>query len=292
MNIDPPENVWLDRFPVVSVGDCGEITRWNEALEAFTGHLKDDMIGRCFFDLIPKRGHQNKLRNVFSPAAVPSASKKCIVDLWLQNGDMKTVLINASTETTQSTKTKIVYDLILSDASDLGEQDTYERTSSMSALHLDRPSRADQQELCQFIDSSNVAIFGIDTKGKINEWNAQTAETTGLTAAETIHHDLVSNFILPSAQAATEEVLQTALRGRGTSNFELEIRGKDGETRYLLASVNPRRDVKNQIIGVVVLAQDITESFKHDRAVVSMANELRKLIDTANAPIFGIDKDG
>ena len=28
---------------------------------------------------------------------------------------------------------------------------------------------------------------------------------------------------------------------------------------------------------------------QHDRAVAAMANELRQLVDTANAPIFGID---
>ena len=45
-------------------------------------------------------------------------------------------------------------------------------------------------------------------------------------------------------------------------------------------------------MGVVAIAQDITESFKHDRAIAAMADELRKLIDTANVPIFGIDREG
>ena len=37
------------------------------------------------------------------------------------------------------------------------------------------------------------------------------------------------------------------------------------------------------------VAQDVTEAAQHDRAVAAMANELRQLVDTANAPIFGID---
>ena len=40
------------------------------------------------------------------------------------------------------------------------------------------------------------------------------------------------------------------------------------------------------------MAQDVTETAKHDREVAAMANELRQLVDTANAPIFGIDVDG
>ena len=34
------------------------------------------------------------------------------------------------------------------------------------------------------------------------------------------------------------------------------------------------------------------QAAQHDRAVAAMANELRQLVDTANAPIFGIDTEG
>jgi PAS domain-containing protein len=40
------------------------------------------------------------------------------------------------------------------------------------------------------------------------------------------------------------------------------------------------------------VAQDVTETKKNDRAVIAMASELRQLVDTANAPIFGIDIHG
>lgn len=36
----------------------------------------------------------------------------------------------------------------------------------------------------------------------------------------------------------------------------------------------------------------MTESTKNDRAMSAMARELRQLVDTANAPIFGIDVNG
>lgn len=43
---------------------------------------------------------------------------------------------------------------------------------------------------------------------------------------------------------------------------------------------------------LITVAQDVTEAAKHDREVASIANELRQLVDTANAPIFGIDIHG
>ena len=70
---------------------------------------------------------------------------------------------------------------------------------------------------------------------------------------------------------------------------ELEIRTKTNEVRYLLVNATTRRDAENNIVGVVGVAQDVTEAAQHDRAVAAMANELRQLVDTANAPIFGID---
>ena len=89
-----------------------------------------------------------------------------------------------------------------------------------------------------------------------------------------------------------QEVMDNALQGRGTSNYELEFRTKSNEIRHLLVNATTRRDAENNVVGVVGVAQDVTEAVQRDRAVAGMANELRQLIDTANAPIFGIDCEG
>ena len=43
---------------------------------------------------------------------------------------------------------------------------------------------------------------------------------------------------------------------------------------------------------IIQQAQDVTETKRNDRYVAAMASELRLLIETANAPIFGIDENG
>lgn len=97
---------------------------------------------------------------------------------------------------------------------------------------------------------------------------------------------------MPSLRASVQEVMDNALQGRGTSNYELEFRTKSNEIRHLLVNATTRRDAENNVVGVVGVAQDVTEAVQRDRAVAGMANELRQLIDTANAPIFGIDCEG
>ena len=53
-----------------------------------------------------------------------------------------------------------------------------------------------------------------------------------------------------------QEVLENALRGVETSNYELEFETKSKEIRYLLVNATTRRDAENNIVGVVGVAQD------------------------------------
>ena len=65
--------------------------------------------------------------------------------------------------------------------------------------------------------------------------------------------------------AFLQGALDKALNGRRTSNYELEFTTKSSETPYLLVNATTRRDADNNIIGVVGVAQDVTETAQHDR---------------------------
>ena len=126
----------------------------------------------------------------------------------------------------------------------------------------------------------------------MNEWNNKCSEITGFSRDEAMGAPLLETFIGKNMQESVRDVLNAALQGRGTSNFMLEFSTKWNEMRNLLVNATTRRNSHHNIVGVVIVAQDITEAAQRDRAVAAMALELRQLIDTANAPIFGIDSDG
>jgi PAS domain S-box-containing protein len=126
----------------------------------------------------------------------------------------------------------------------------------------------------------------------VNEWNDKTAEITGYSKEEALGCSLIDTFIVPEIQDTVHIVLDNALGGIGTTNFEMDFQTKSNDIRHLLINVTPQRDLDDSIVGVVAIAQDVTEAVQRDRAVAGMAYELRQLIDTANAPIFGIDIDG
>ena len=127
-------------------------------------------------------------------------------------------------------------------------------------------------ELRQLIDTANAPIFGIDVRGNVNEWNNKTAEITGFSKDEAMNYPLVSKFIVPKLRKKVQEILDNALKGVETSNYELEFRTKSNEIRYLLVNATTRRDAENNIVGVVGVAQDVTEAAKHDRAVAIMVS--------------------
>jgi PAS domain S-box-containing protein len=76
------------------------------------------------------------------------------------------------------------------------------------------------------VDTANAPIFGIDVKGNVNEWNDKTAEITGFRKAEAMGYPLVSTFIVPKMRKSVQNVLDNALQGHETSNYELEFRTK------------------------------------------------------------------
>ena len=106
-------------------------------------------------------------------------------------------------------------------------------------------------ELRQLVDNANAPIFGIDVDGNVNEWNAMTSNITGYSEEEAFEKPLVSTFIVPKLRQSVQEVLDNALHGNETSNYELEFETKSGETRYLLVNATTRRDADNHIVGVV-----------------------------------------
>eukprot|EP00957_Ditylum_brightwellii_P051170 3879229-Ditylum_brightwellii.AAC.1 len=97
---------------------------------------------------------------------------------------------------------------------------------------------------------------------------------------------LVTTFIVSKLQKAVQEVMENALRGNEASNYNLEFQTKSGEIQYLLVNATTCCAADSNIVSVVDVAQDVTESSKNNCAIAAMVNDLHQLVDTANAPIL------
>jgi PAS domain S-box-containing protein len=148
------------------------------------------------------------------------------------------------------------------------------------------------EDLTLLIDTANAPIFGIDADGNVNEWNKKSAKITGFNSDEVLGKNLVAEFISEDYRESVNDVLQKALKGDETSNYELPLYTKDNNLVMVLLNATTRRNAKGYIVGVVGVGQDITELDGYRSEMKRVAEDLTLLIDTANAPIFGIDADG
>ena len=144
---------------------------------------------------------------------------------------------------------------------------------------------AQEREYSKLIDNANAPIFGVDVEGKVNVWNQCAMRLVGYTSEEVMGHSLVQEFITGDFKVPVQTVLDQALRGEETANFEFPLITKGGARIEILLNATTRRDEQGNIIGVVGIGQDITARLAQER-------EYSKLIDTANAPIFGVDIEG
>merc|ERR1719253_1100208 len=99
----------------------------------------------------------------------------------------------------------------------------------------------------------------MDRDGLVNEWNSKTTELAGFTSEEAMGKPLVETFIQPHLREEVGSIVEKALRGQETANYELRLLKKDGGEIMLLINSTSRRDQDDVIVGVVGVAQDITE---------------------------------
>ena len=106
-------------------------------------------------------------------------------------------------------------------------------------------------DLTLLIDTANAPIFGIDADGLVNEWNRKAVAITGYPREEVVGRDLVRKFITAEFQSSVQEVLQKALAGKETANFEFPLYTKDGKRVEVLLNAATRRNATGTVIGVV-----------------------------------------
>ena len=144
---------------------------------------------------------------------------------------------------------------------------------------------AQEREYTRLIDTANAPIFGVDTEGRVDIWNQSAIQLVGYSVEEVMGKNLVREFITDEFKTAVQAVLDQALNGEETANFEFPLLTKGGVRLEVLLNATTRRDEQGNVIGVVGIGQDITGRLAQER-------EYTRLIDTANAPIFGVNQYG
>ncbi len=137
------------------------------------------------------------------------------------------------------------------------------------------------RELTSLIENANVPIFGIDAQGNFNEWNHVTAELSGYARNEMIGTRWSEKLFVQSFAGAFAAMIETVLRGTPVGNLEMPLVTKNRNKLMLLLSASPRRNSKQEIIGVIIVAQNISELTEYRYNLEMKVRERTKALNEA-----------
>jgi PAS domain S-box-containing protein len=263
--------------PIFGIDKHGLVNEWNFKAASITGFSKEEVVGKDLVKVFISTEYRDSVKRVLDDALAGNGTDDFEFPLYTADGRRVDVLLNA---TPRRMNTGAVIGVI-----GVG-QDITERKQ----IELEKTRVA--EELQTFIDTANAPIFGIDCQGLVNEWNNMAAEITGFSSSEVLGRNLVQDFITEEYRESVIEVLDDALRGREAANFEFPLYTKAKARVDVLLNATTRRDVAGNVVGVLGVGQDITERKQAEEEKARVAQELQIFIDTANAPIFGIDDMG
>ena len=263
--------------PIFGIDAKGKVNEWNQQARKITGFSKKEVLGRDLVADFITDDYKVSVNEVLAKALKGKETANFEFPLFTKLGDRVDVLMNSTTRRDASGEI-------------IGVVGVGQDITELNKVRVEQVNIAN--EMTQLVDTANAPIFGIDANGMVNEWNQQAEKITGFDKEEVMGLDLVADFITDDYKASVGEVLERALRGEETANYEFPLFTKSGNRVDVLLNSTTRRDASGRIIGVVGVGQDITELKKVLAEQASIANEMTQLVDTANAPIFGIDAQG
>jgi len=217
------------RDPLVTISAEGKIMDMNEALVNITGITREEITGTDFFDYFTE---PQMAREVYQEVFAKGFVADSPLTLRHKDGKLTDVLFNGSVY--KDDRGNVLGVVIV--ARDV----TSQKLASQYARSL--------------IEASQDPLFTINPAGKITDMNNASVNITGVSREKLIGTDFFDYFTEPDK--AREVYKQVFARG-SVSDYPLTIR--DGKLTDILLNGSVYKDDRGNVLGVVVVARDITE---------------------------------
>ena len=130
------------------------------------------------------------------------------------------------------------------------------------------------------IENANAVIIGTDVRGYITEWNHSATQVTGYARNESYFQKL-SEFLTLETQVRFSHDVSKVLKGDVIANSELVICAKDSRKLTLLINATPRRSSNGEVVGVLLIGQDITEQSVYKQSLEQKVMERTRALKLA-----------
>ncbi len=142
------------------------------------------------------------------------------------------------------------------------------------------------------IESAQVGIYAVDRKGTVQIWNYGMESQFGVRPEEVVGRDIFEAF-----PALDEEPLGAAIKRALAEGEPFEQSNlvhktiKKGE-RVLNTKINPMRDASAEVVGAVVITEDVTERTRVEEKVRYFSEFTENIINSTQVGIYALDKNG
>nr|UWU45288.1 phytochrome C [Magnolia sieboldii] len=153
-------------------------------------------------------------------------------------------------------------------------------------------------EMVRLIETATVPILAVDASGNINGWNTKAAELTGLLVHQATGTPLI-DLVEDDSVEVVKNMLHLALQGKEEQNVEIKLKtfGHQENNGPIILVVNAccSRDVKENVVGVCFIAQDMTGQKMVMDKYTQIQGDYIAIVRNPSAlipPIFIIDERG
>uniref|UniRef100_A0A0C9RWC2 Phytochrome n=1 Tax=Wollemia nobilis TaxID=56998 RepID=A0A0C9RWC2_9CONI len=153
-------------------------------------------------------------------------------------------------------------------------------------------------EMVRLIETAPVPILAVDAYGLINGWNTKAAELTAKSVDQVIGKPLL-DLVEDDSIQTVKRMLNLALQGEEEQNVEIKLKtfGTQEDKRPVILIVNAcsSRDLKENVVGVCFVAQDVTHLKVAMDKFTRIQGDYKAIVQNPNPlipPIFGTDEYG
>ncbi|XP_068658918.1 phytochrome A-like [Aristolochia californica] len=173
-------------------------------------------------------------------------------------------------------------------------------SSRLNELKLDglEELQAVTNEMVRLIETATVPILAVDMDGLVNGWNTKIAELTGQSVDQVMGKHLLT-LVENCSTETVRRMLSLARKGEEEQNvtFQLKTYGsqKDNSPVVLIVNACASRDIHNNVVGVCLVAQDMTAHKLVMDKFTRIEGDYQSIIQNPSPllpPIFGADEFG
>ncbi|MDT8388866.1 MAG: PAS domain S-box protein, partial [Thiogranum sp.] len=136
---------------------------------------------------------------------------------------------------------------------------------------------------------SPVALYSVDTEGRVLSWNESATRVFGWTEDEVLGRPLP--LVPPGSRGDFAVLRDRVLSGEVLTGIELERLRKDGTEIPIALSASALRGADGQPIGILAAVEDITERRRTAAALAESEARYRSLFEDSHSVMLVIDPE-